>query len=84
MSKRIIYNHFIDDPFECEGMFEVKGDGKIITLLGAWSGNDACWRSEYFNGFMSSLGIEIKQAYGNLSKIVQDHMGKMLVRRLGG
>jgi hypothetical protein len=48
--------HFIslgDD--DTEGF--VTPEGKV---LGAWHPNDATWRNEYFRGFMSELGIEVK------------------------
>ena len=46
-----------DDVGEVEGMFDAKG-----VLLGWWSLNDANWRHEYFEGFMSELGLEVIEA----------------------
>ena len=50
--------HFVyiedDDVGEVEGMFLDDG-----TMLGTWCCNDASWRSEYFNGFMEALGVQV-------------------------
>ena len=45
------------DTHEAEGMYTESG-----ALLDFWSCNDAHWRDEYFNEFMSALGIEVRQA----------------------
>lgn len=49
-----IYRFYSEKYGEVEGMFEE--DGKMIDC---WSCNDATWRSEYFNGFMKKLGINV-------------------------
>jgi hypothetical protein len=46
--------HVFDDCCEIEGMFSVEGE-----LLDCWALNDAQWRHEYFNGFMSKLGYRV-------------------------
>ncbi len=51
---KIIYQFYSENPFEWEGMFDEKG-----KLLDYWSCSDANWKSEYFDGFMTKLGIQI-------------------------
>jgi len=43
-----------DDQGEFEAVFDE--DDNVIDL---WYENDARWRSEYFNGFMKTLDIEV-------------------------
>lgn len=45
------------DEYEVDGIFDNKGE-----LLGTWSCNDACWRNEYFSGFISKLGIRVEES----------------------
>lgn len=55
-NKKLIHVSICDDDVgEVEGMF----DADTEELLGAWCGNDARWRSEYFNGFMGILGFDV-------------------------
>ncbi len=54
MSKnKKVYCVFIESP-EMQAMFDEKGE-----LLDFWFCNDASWRTEYFSGFMSKMGIEV-------------------------
>jgi len=65
---KTIYHISLDSP-EVQGIFDVNGN-----LLGAWSSNDANWRSEYFSEFMEQLGIREE----NPSKSLRDNMKKKL------
>lgn len=46
-----------EDIGEVQGIFDSTGE-----LLGAWSMNDAYWRSEYYDGFMHELGFELEES----------------------
>ncbi len=51
-----------------EGIFDAKGN-----LLGAWSPNDANWRSEYFAPLMEKLGFEIFDAGEEYDDKLREH-----------
>lgn len=61
------------DVGEIEGAFNEKKE-----FIGWWCRNDANWRHEYFNGFMSELGIEVcrgtKALEKKLKKLVKDEV----------
>lgn len=66
MSK-VIYNVTNCDDFgEYEGMIDENGN-----VIGFWSMNDATWRNEYFDSFMSTLGITVKVGTAKHKKILQ-------------
>ncbi len=71
---RTIYHFYTDDYGEAEGMFD-----EHFKLLGAWSRNDAHYRSEYMDGFMKALGIQVKPLPANRERAaldaISDHFG---------
>ena len=60
MATRTIYLEcFCDDDLgEADAFYEVVDDK--LTMITAWSMNDAQYRSEYMDPLFSHLGIEIK------------------------
>ncbi len=63
---RIFNVYDCGDEGEIEGMFDDKGN-----LLGWWSCNDGNWRGEYFDGFLSKLGIEVVYDSDDEEKLVR-------------
>lgn len=67
---KIVY-HVYAENLEMEGMFDQDGN-----LLAMWCLNDANWRNEYFDGFMTALGVTItsppERMYKKLLKHMQD------------
>jgi len=61
--------HFINTGDDLiEGVFNEKG-----VLIDAWSPNDACWRNEYFSGFMSVLGFDCVEGDEDLEDTLRRH-----------
>lgn len=71
---KIYHIGYEGDHGEIEGMFNEGGE-----ILGCWSRNDGNWRSEYFDGFIESLGHTIDyDAWKNKKKFHKQCQQEML------
>lgn len=69
---QVIY-HLYDGKYEIEGMFSQQGN-----IIGCWSLNDACWRNEYFEGFLNELGYQVSKPPKHLKKAMLHQLREAL------
>lgn len=71
---RVIYHFYTVEHGENEAMFDEE-----FNILSAWHCNDASWFPEYFNPWMKTLGIEVRELPANRENdaldALCDHMG---------
>jgi hypothetical protein len=73
---KTVYHVYDEEEGEVEGMFDEKG-----KLIDTWCCNDASWRGEYFDGFMTWAGIKIIDDLHHRDPKLEEKLKKQLRKR---
>lgn len=65
-----------EDLIERHGEVQFAFDANL-NLLDGWSLNDADWREEYFNPFMSKLGFNVETEHPQATKMINEAAEKL-------
>jgi len=76
---RTIYvEYFCDEDLgDADAFYEVQADVGSLTLITAWSNNDASYRDEYMSSLFKYLGVEVKPLPKKYKKEAKKLLGKM-------
>lgn len=69
-----VYQHW-NEEYDTQGVFRLELEGKQLTLLAHWNGNDASLREEYMNPLFKHFGFRVenlpKRYWGLADRLIE-------------